>query len=165
MNLVRLMENQKKDKFNWKVVVIALVIIITAYLVISAAITESKRETVYCYFNISLYDDVPRDECGIFKVVSMDIGQIGIEEFRRFGVCSDSLSDLPGCDGEKYLFSKYKLKDFCKDPGCKADGVICSAFFVRYHNESDFRNVYEESFTESDISSEELLMEKIDKCK
>jgi len=158
----------KKNEFNWKLVGISLAIIVILYFAASFVIAKNKqpkRETMYCYFNVSLEDSVPRDECGILKVTSTEIAKTGIEEFERFGQCSKSLDELPECEGETYLFIKYDLKEFCKEPGCNVDGVICSAFFIRYHNESEYKKVYERGFTESNIDSKEMLMKMIDKCR
>ncbi len=167
MSRVRVMSIEK-NKFNWKLVGISLAIIVVLYFTLSFVIAKNKqhpKETVYCYFNASINDSVPRDECGILKIVSRDIQKEEIDEFNRFGKCSKLLDELPKCGGETYLFSKYNLKEFCKEPGCNVDGVICSAFFINYHNESEYRKMYEESFTESSITSGESLMKMIDKCR
>ena len=157
-----------KNKFNWKFVGIWLAIIVILYFIASFVIEKNKqpqKETMYCYFNVSLEDSIPRDECGILKIVSRDISQIGIDKFNQFGQCSKMLDELQKCEGEVYHFSKYDLKEFCSEPDCNVDGIICSAFFIKYHNESEYRKVYEESFTEPNIVSKDILMKRIDRCK
>lgn len=156
-----------KNKFNWWLVVIALIVIVLVYIGVSKIIEKNKlppRETVYCYFNTSLFDAIPRDQCGLLKIVSRDIAQIGIEEFQKFGQCSKLLDELPGCEGEVYHFGRYPLKEFCDDPGCNTDGVICAAYHIKYHNESQYKEMFEASFTEPNLASREELMERMNKC-
>lgn len=168
MNLVRFMDNQKQHKFNWKLVIISFIIIIILYFVISEMIKKNKlsKQTMYCYFNTSLQDDVPRDQCGMFKIISKNINQVKVEEFKRFGNCSQSLDEIPSCEGEGnvFHFSRNKLRDFCSDPACNVEGVICTAFYIDYHNESQYRESFESLFTEPNLKSRDELNKKLNEC-
>lgn len=166
-----MIEKAKKTEntnINWLFVVSAWVVIVVLYFVVNGIMHSQPRVTAYCQFNTSIYDDAPRDQCAIMKIVSRDIEQVNIHQFERFGRCSESLEALPICEGfETYHFSKYTLKDMCEEEGCKVDGVICNAFFVTYRsdidatNQKEFEQAY---FTEANVESEEKLMQMLNDC-
>jgi len=162
-------DNQNSEKFNWKLVLISFVIIALAYVVISEVRTklnQPPRITAYCWFNTTINDDVPRDQCGILKIISRDLTGIKIHEFEKFGKCSESLDKIPKCEGETYHFTKYRLKDLCEGKNCDTDGVICSAYFITYYdkNDPDRAKLEKNYFSKANIESEKILMEEFDRC-
>ena len=171
MTIMKMKEDQENDKqFNWKLVLMALVVIVMLYFVASYAITQYKlpdRVIAYCQFNTTVNDDMPRDQCGYMKVVSRNINNVNIHDFEKFGKCSENFDDLPKCEGTTYHYSKYRLRDLCDGQDCdEIDGVVCNAFYITYHNESDpDRQEFEQNyFVKANLESEEDLMGELNKC-
>lgn len=165
---------KQENKFNWKLVIIALLVVTMVYFIASYVIdlsNQKERETLYCHFSkIMSNDSIPRNECSILKIVSTDIDAIDMKQFlkenKTFLPCSVSLDDLPACEGETYHFTQFTLRTFCKVRPCDIDGWICGAYYITYYdNNSINRQLYEElMFTEPNIESEEELMNKLDGC-
>lgn len=163
------LEHQNK-KFNWKVVLPSLAVIIIVYFIASYAIEQYKlpeRTVVYCQFNTTIDDAMPRDQCAYVKIISRDINDVDIHKFEKFGRCSESLDNLPTCEGDTYHYSKYRLKDICDGENCdNVDGVACNAFYIVYHdvNDTDREEFEQNYFVKANLESEELLMEEFNKC-
>ena len=168
--MTKMKEDQENKQFNWKLVLIALAVIVALYFAADYAIEQynlPEKVTAYCQFNTTVNDDMPRDQCGYMKVVSRNINNVNIHEFEKFGKCSESLDNLPQCEGTTYHYSKYRLKDLCEGQDCDdIDGVVCNAFYITYHNESDpDRQEFEQNvFVKANLESEESLLEEFNKC-
>lgn len=161
---------RKKDsKFNWKLVIISFIIIIIFYFAASHLIANRvPKETLYCYFDRSLNDSAPRNECALFKIITRGV-DLNEEDFKNLDIstdCSENFNDLPACDGETYHFTEIELSNLCTSPKfCDVNGLICGAYFVTYYNNNSFIKIYEElAFTEPNLKSEEELMNKFNGC-
>ncbi len=161
----------KSEKFNWKLVIISFIILIIVYMAISVYIERKKevpRETLYCHFDKFINDTLPRDECGIIKIVSSDMDLVKIEKLKNWSKltgCSDSIVDLEKCDGETYHFTQFRLSTFCESKPCNTDGVVCGAYFITYYDGFKYRQSYEEGmFTEPNLESWGEVMGKLMEC-
>ena len=150
-------ENQENNKHNWKLFIGALIAITVVGLTISGIMELPPRTTVYCQFNSSIEDAVPRQQCGY---------NVNVHEFEKFGRCNENLEVLPDCEGDTYHLSKFRLQDLCDGEECSIDGVACNAFFITYYNESDPDRQELESlyFSKANLPSEEVLMSEFNKC-
>lgn len=160
---------QERTKFNWKLVVISLCIIIILYFAASYFINKDKTvNVVYCKFEKELLDSVPRNECGILKIVSDDFSLKDFdmyEELDMKNACSKKLGDVGVCEGENYHWAAWDLKSFCTEKPCDVKGVICTAFFVTYYEDDLLaRSVYEEMFLKTYLNSSEEVMGLLAEC-
>jgi len=158
-------ETNTQNKFNWKLVIIAILIMFIIFMGLTYLRNQGafkSRGTIYCYFNNTLNESVlPRNECGIIKVVSYEIDRIDLDKFAKLEYatqCSKKLSDLPPCDGDIYNYLERPLHNYCDFTLCDVDGVLCAAYSITYHsNYSNWRQAYEEDFfTKANITQEEM---------
>lgn len=165
--------HRNNNKFNWKLVIIATVIIGLMYIGMSVVIEKRKvvsldeMKTTYCYFKKYIMDDpLPRTECGFLKIYSHGIDEESIIELEKRNIpveCSDSIDTLPKCNGTEYHFTQFPLNTFC--PSCNVEGYVCGAYFITYYANYSLGEFYLENiFTEPYIMSEEMLMARFLDC-
>lgn len=165
---------EDNKKFNWKIVIIATIIIGIVYAGLAIIIDKRKTaslyelETTYCYFKKDIIDNpLPRTECGYLKIYSNKISEWSIDEIKKLNVsaeCSDSVDNLPKCEGEEYHFTQSPLEVSCYDYPCN-EGYVCGAYFMTYYGNHSLKALYiENTFIEPYIMSEEMLMTKLLDC-
>lgn len=170
-------DQNRKNKFNWKLVIISFIIIGIVYSALSIYLDKKNSsyyglETKYCYFNKDIQKgSLPRNECGYLKIVS-NIGEVDLESLKSEDVsvaCSDSIKDLPKCEGSSFHFTQFPLESFCTTFPCNVTGFVCGAYFMEYYTNDDYDGGYrtqleEGIFTQPNIKSERKLMKMLRKC-
>lgn len=125
-----------------------------------------KQEIIYCRFEKTIMELVPRDECMYMKIVSNDMEKVNISQFDELNYttydCSENFDELDQCIGHKFFYSYYPIDLFCDN--CNVDGYLCLAYYDIYLADSEYIEYYEGLFMQNEFQTRQELTDWLIDC-
>jgi hypothetical protein len=153
---------RKKNLWNksirWNIVSYILMGVLLFSIVVLSLQFFDYQKTTYCKVENNLdIIGIDGSECVLYAISSKDH-----KDLEMIGTCSDKLSDLGTCQGQKMFFTVHSLDSLCDD--CDTQGSICLGTYVTYGNVSNETiQQYENKFG-YEVAEEPLLFGLVETC-